>query len=113
MSCENKICRNIQIKQHKYELELCVVYSNAELLARSQFPSGRFYSHRISWGFSMSFLSPKANVQPVPKFHVALYVSHEALPTMTSDFLYNVDLPILNKTFSLIHLFNFNTKIST
>jgi hypothetical protein len=33
--------------------------------------------------FSVVFLGPRANAELVPKFHVALYASHAALPMVT------------------------------
>jgi hypothetical protein len=35
--------------------------------------------------FSVVFLGPRANVELVPKFHVALHASHAALPMVTFE----------------------------
>jgi hypothetical protein len=37
--------------------------------------------------FSVVFLGPKANAELVPKFHLALYASHAALPMVTLQIL--------------------------
>jgi hypothetical protein len=54
----------------------------------------------------MLFLGPRANVELVPKFHVALHASHAALPmvtlkispyinvTLTFDFGFGLDHPV-------------------
>jgi hypothetical protein len=39
--------------------------------------------------FSVVFLGPRANAEVVPKFHVALYASHAALPMVISKFSSN------------------------
>jgi hypothetical protein len=56
--------------------------------------------------FSVVFLRPRANAELVPKFHVALYASHAALPmvtlkippytnvTLTFDFDFWLDHPV-------------------
>jgi hypothetical protein len=56
---------------------------NAGLLARSQFASGRSCDWSIRSRFPMVFLGPRANAKLVPKFHVALHISHAALPMVT------------------------------
>jgi hypothetical protein len=56
---------------------------NAGLLARSQFASGRSCDQPTRSRFSMVFLGPRANAELVPKFHVALHASHEALQMVT------------------------------
>jgi hypothetical protein len=56
---------------------------NAELLARSQFASGRSCDMPTRSRFSVVFLGPRANAELVPKFHVALYASHAALQIIT------------------------------
>jgi hypothetical protein len=38
---------------------------------------------QLDQGFSMVFLGPRENTELVPKFHVALHVSHAALPMVT------------------------------
>jgi hypothetical protein len=60
---------------------------SAGLLARSQFASGRSCDRPARSRFSEVFLDPRANAELVPKFHVALYASHAALPMVTSKFL--------------------------
>jgi hypothetical protein len=45
-----------------------------------------------SMRFSVVFLGPRANVEFVPKFHVALHASHAALPMVTKRFRPNVAL---------------------
>jgi hypothetical protein len=72
-------------------VRICVF--NAGLLARSQFASGRSCKRRIRSRFSAVFLGPRANVELVPKFHVALHASHVALPLVTSTFRHNAALP--------------------
>jgi hypothetical protein len=67
--------------------------------------SGRFCD-RPTWSrLSVVFLGPRANAELVPKFHVALYASHAALPmvtlkispctrvTLTFDFDFGLDQP--------------------
>jgi hypothetical protein len=49
-------------------------------LVRSQFASGRSFDRTIRSRFSVLFLGPRANVELVPKFHIALHASHTALP---------------------------------
>jgi hypothetical protein len=56
---------------------------NARLLARSQFASRRFCDRPTQSRFSVVFLGPRANVELIPKFQVALHVSHAALPIVT------------------------------
>jgi hypothetical protein len=63
---------------------------NAGLLARSQFASGRSCDRPTRSRFSVVFLGPRANVELVPKFHVALHASHAALPMVTLKFRPNV-----------------------
>jgi hypothetical protein len=46
--------------------------------------------------FSVVFLGPRANAKLVPKFHVALYASHVALPMVTLNIS-----PYTNITLSL------------
>jgi hypothetical protein len=50
-----------------------------QLLARSQFASGRSCDLPTSSRFSMVFLGPRANAELVPKFYVAVHASHAAL----------------------------------
>jgi hypothetical protein len=59
---------------------------NAGLQARSQFASERSCDHPTRSKFSVVFLGPRANAQLLPKFHVALYASHAALPMVTKNF---------------------------
>jgi hypothetical protein len=56
---------------------------NAGLLARSQFASGRSCDRPTRSRFSVGFFGPRANAELVPKFHVAFYASHAALPMVT------------------------------
>jgi hypothetical protein len=56
---------------------------NARLLAGSQFASGRSCDRPTRSRFSVVFLGPRANAELVPKFHIALYASHVALPMVT------------------------------
>jgi hypothetical protein len=56
---------------------------NARLLARSQFASRRSCDLPTRSWFSVVFHGPRANAELVPKFHVALYSSHAALPVVT------------------------------
>jgi hypothetical protein len=56
---------------------------NAGLLARSQFASGRSCDRPTRSRFSVVFLGPRANVELVPKFHVALHAFHAALQILT------------------------------
>jgi hypothetical protein len=53
---------------------------NAGLLARNQFAPGRSCDRPTRSRFTVVFLGPRANAEIVPKFHVALYASHAALP---------------------------------
>jgi hypothetical protein len=56
---------------------------NAGLLASSQFASGRSCDRPTRLMFSVAFLGLRANAELVPKFYVALYASHAALPMVT------------------------------
>jgi hypothetical protein len=56
---------------------------NAGLLARSQFVSGRPCDQPTRSRYSVVFFGPRACAELVPKFHVALPVSHAALPLVT------------------------------
>jgi hypothetical protein len=56
---------------------------NVELIARSQFAPGRSCHRPTRSRLSVAFLDPRANAELVPKFHVALYASHAALPMVT------------------------------
>jgi hypothetical protein len=58
---------------------------NAGLLARSQFAFGRSCGRQTRSRFSVVFLGPRANAELVPKFHVALHVSHAALPMLALE----------------------------
>jgi hypothetical protein len=49
---------------------------NARLLARSQFASGRSWDRPARSRFSVVFFGPRANIELVSKFHVALHASH-------------------------------------
>jgi hypothetical protein len=69
---------------------------NARLLARSHFASGRYCDRPTRSRFSVAFLGPRANAELVPKFHVALHVSHAALPMVTFKFRPNVALLMSN-----------------
>jgi hypothetical protein len=60
---------------------------NARLLARSQLASGRSCDRSTQSMLSMVFLGPRANVELVPKFHVALHASHAALPMVSLKIL--------------------------
>jgi hypothetical protein len=51
-----------------------------------QFASGRSCDRPSRSRFSVVFLGPRANVELVPKFHVALHAFHAALPTVTLKF---------------------------
>jgi hypothetical protein len=44
---------------------------------------------QLDQGFSVVFLGPRANAELVPKFHVALYASHAAVPMVISKFSSN------------------------
>jgi hypothetical protein len=59
-----------------------VLLFNAGPLARSQFASGRSCNRRTLSRFSVVFLSPRANAELVPNFHVALFAPHVALPLL-------------------------------
>jgi hypothetical protein len=74
---------------------------NAELLARSQFASGRSCDRPTRSRFSVAFLGPRANAELVPKFHVALHASHAALPLVTSKFRPTVGLQMLDQNFCI------------
>jgi hypothetical protein len=52
-------------------------------LARSQCASGRSCDRPTRSMFSVVFIGPRANAELVPKFHVALHVSHAALSMLT------------------------------
>jgi hypothetical protein len=79
---------------------------NAELLARSEFASGRSCDRPTRSRFSVVFLGLRANSELVPKFHVALHDSHAALPivtlkispctdvTLTFNFDFGLDHPV-------------------
>jgi hypothetical protein len=67
-------------RQHRLWTNVRVCGFNAGLLARSQFASGRSCDRPARSSFSVVFLGPRANAELVPKFHVALHDSHEALP---------------------------------
>jgi hypothetical protein len=54
---------------------------NAELLARSQFASGRSCDRPSRSRFFVAFLGLRANAELVPKFYVALHASHAVLPS--------------------------------
>jgi hypothetical protein len=56
---------------------------NARLLARSQFASGRSCDRQTQSRISLVSLGPRANAELVPKFYLALYASHAALPMVT------------------------------
>jgi hypothetical protein len=56
---------------------------NARLLAGSQFASGRSCDRPTRSRFSVVFLGTRANAELIPTFHVALHVSHAALPMVT------------------------------
>jgi hypothetical protein len=58
-------------------------------VARSQFESGRSCDRPTRSSFSVGFLGPRANAELVPKFDVALYASHAALPMVISKFSSN------------------------
>jgi hypothetical protein len=47
------------------------------------------------------FLGPRANAELVPKFHVALYASHAALPMVISKFSSNAAPPTPTKKIKL------------
>jgi hypothetical protein len=70
---------------------------NAGLLAGSQSASGSSCDRPTRSRFSVVFLNLRANIEFVPKFHVALLALHAALPMVTSKFRPNVALPILLK----------------
>jgi hypothetical protein len=53
------------------------------LPARSQFASGRSCDRPTRSRFSVVFLGSRANAELVPKFHIAIHVSHAALPLVT------------------------------
>jgi hypothetical protein len=65
---------------------------NAGLLTRSQFASERSCDRPTRSRFPVVFLGLRANVELVPKFHVALHASHAALPMVTLKFRRNVAL---------------------
>jgi hypothetical protein len=56
---------------------------NAGLLARSQFASERSCDRLTGSRISVLFLGPRTNIELVPKYHVALYACHAALPMVT------------------------------
>jgi hypothetical protein len=56
---------------------------NAELLAKSQFASGRSCDLQTRSRLLVASLGSRTNADLVPKFHVALYASHAALPMET------------------------------
>jgi hypothetical protein len=56
---------------------------NARLLDRSQFASGRSCDRPTRSRFSVIFLGPGTNAELVPRFHIALHVSHAAFPMVT------------------------------
>jgi hypothetical protein len=45
-----------------------------------------FYIPEDGKVFRVVFLGPRANAELVPKFHVAMYASHAALPMVISKF---------------------------
>jgi hypothetical protein len=76
---------------------------NAGLLARSQFAYGRSCDRSTRSRFSVVFLGPRANAELVPKFHVALHISHAALPLVTLKISPYTDVT-LTFDFGLDHL---------
>jgi hypothetical protein len=78
----------------------------ARLLARGRFASGGSCDRPTRSRFSVVFFGPRANVELITKFHVALHASHVALPmitsqispctnvTLTSDFDIGLDHPV-------------------
>jgi hypothetical protein len=76
------------------------------LLARSQFASRRSWDRPTRSRFSVVFFGARANAELVPKFQVALYASHAALPmvtlkilpytniTLTFDFDFGLNRPV-------------------
>jgi hypothetical protein len=76
------------------------LYPNAGQLCRSQFASGRSCD-RPSWSrFSVVFLRARVNTELISKFHFTMLDSH-------------ADLPLLNKSFSLMQLFQRHYQISS
>jgi hypothetical protein len=75
-------CKIQFVKKNKTEKTEQHIF-HAGLLARSQFTSGRYCDRPTRSRFSVVFLGPKANVELVPKFHVALHASLAALPMVT------------------------------
>jgi hypothetical protein len=73
-------------QQHRLGTNVRVRGFKARLLARSLFASGRSCDRPTRSRFSMVFISPRANAELVPKFHVALHASHAALPMVTLKF---------------------------
>jgi hypothetical protein len=67
----------------KKEMKKEAQIGTAGLLASSQFASGRSYDRPTRSRFVVIFFGPRANAELVPKFHVALYASHAALPMVT------------------------------
>jgi hypothetical protein len=70
-------------KEKEKKAQIGTLVFNAGLLARSQFASRRSCDRPTRARFSVVFLGPRANVELVPKFHVALHASHAALPMVT------------------------------
>jgi hypothetical protein len=95
-----------ETQQHGLGTNVRVRGFKAGLLARSQFASGRSCDRPTRSRFSVVFLGPRANIELVPKFYVALHASHAALPmvtlkispctnvTLASDFDIGLDYPV-------------------
>jgi hypothetical protein len=94
-------------QQHRLGTNVRVLGFKAGLLARSHFASGRSCDRPTRSRFSLVFLGRSANAELVPKFHVALCVSHAALPvvvtlkispctnvTLTFEFDFGLDHPV-------------------
>jgi hypothetical protein len=77
---------------------------NAGLLALSQFVSGRSYDWPTR-SISVISLCPRANAELLPKFHVAPYATHAALPMVTLKCRPYVALPMLDQNFTTIQSF--------
>jgi hypothetical protein len=75
---ERKKERKKTKKTAQIEINVRARVFNAELLARSQFTSGRSCDRPIPSRFSVVFLGPRANAELVPKFHVAPHAPHGA-----------------------------------
>jgi hypothetical protein len=72
----------------------CSIF-NAQLLAKSQFASGRSCDRPILWSFSVVFLCLRANAELVHQVHFALHVLNAALQMTILKFRSCEALPTL------------------